>query len=109
MQKVRVLKGRRAEDSHWIELRLDGELAAVAAVGGGWGAPAGAAEGRGVWDALGRREMQISGGAGHGINADDVAWEAVVKMVRAVWANGVPLVCPSVITGSRERMCRSIA
>lgn len=64
---------------------------------------------QGPWILPGLLDMQINGYAGQDINADDVTWETIVKMVRAVWATGVPLVCPTVITGSRERMSRSIA
>lgn len=178
MQKVRTLKGRRAEDSRWIELRIEGERIADVVVGDACGgdacfegvhlegvhpedvhpedvhlegvrpddAPleharledarpghlpgnardaealglgdrdarasdthAGDLYDQGPWILPGLLDMQINGYAGQDINADDVTWETIVKMVRAVWATGVPLVCPTVITGSRERMSRSIA
>lgn len=118
MRQVTVLKGRRTEDSRWIQLRIEGdrivEMTVEAALPPGddtrdvdtWGNGTWTAD---AWILPGLIDMQINGYGGHDLNADDVTWETVVQMVRAVWATGVPLMCPTVITGSRERMSRSIA
>ena len=47
-----------------------------------------------LWILPGLLDMQINGYTGHDLNGDDVTWEIVTRMVEAVWATGVPLMCP---------------
>jgi len=53
-------------------------------------------------------DIQVNGFAGYDVNAEDVTPDHVAAMVRKLWATGVALVCPTVVTGSRERMLRSL-
>lgn len=53
-------------------------------------------------------DIQINGYAGVNFNNPTVQPEQLLRMARRVWASGAPLFCPTVITGSRERMRRSI-
>ncbi len=53
-------------------------------------------------------DIQINGYAGVNFNSPTVQPEQLLRMARRVWASGAPLFCPTVITGSRERMRRSI-
>lgn len=99
------IAGDRIEAVEPLEIQAFAPAHAADAVGtqeSGKGAP-------GEWILPGLFDIQINGYAGHDPNADDVTWETIHRMVQAVWATGVPLLCPTVITGSRERMARSIA
>lgn len=53
-------------------------------------------------------DIQINGYAGVDLNSPTVQPEQLLRMARRIWASGTPLFCPTVITGSRERMRRSI-
>lgn len=120
MRRVSVIEGWRPDDARWVRVRIDGdrvvEISENTREGespSGLGSnaiaePASLQDGD-VWLLPGLLDMQINGYAGYDLNAEDVTWETVAGMVRAVWATGVPLLCPTVITGSRERMSRSIA
>jgi N-acetylglucosamine-6-phosphate deacetylase len=61
-----------------------------------------------VWLAPAFVDIQVNGFAGHDINADDVTADDVAAVVRKLWATGVSMICPTVITGSPERMVRSL-
>lgn len=53
-------------------------------------------------------DIQVNGFAGFDVNGPQASPEQVVGMVRALWATGVGLVCPTVITNSREAILRSL-
>jgi len=115
MRRIAVLEGRLPGDSRRVQVHIEGDrIAQVTTVAAGDGNEAPVqGGGHGIlpaeqWILPGLLDMQINGYGGHDLNAEDVTWETVVRMVHAVWATGVPLLCPTVITGSRERMSRSI-
>lgn len=54
-------------------------------------------------------DLQVNGYAGHDVNADDVTADDVVALTKALWAVGTSRYLPTVITGSEERMLRSMA
>ena len=61
-----------------------------------------------LWIAPGLIDVQVNGFAGHDLNADSVTPDDVSAMVRALWSAGITLSCPTITTGSAERMLRSI-
>ncbi len=61
-----------------------------------------------VWVAPAFVDIQVNGFAGYDVNGEDVTPDHVAAMVRKLWETGVALVCPTVVTGSRERMLRSL-
>ena len=110
MRPVETLIGLRPADGRQVAVRISGDRIESVEVHGAEPRAAQALAPSGVpWILPGLLDMQINGYGGHDPNAEDVTWETVRRMVEAVWATGVPLLCPTVITGSRERMARSIA
>lgn len=61
-----------------------------------------------VWVAPAFIDIQVNGFAGYDVNGEDVTPNHVAHMVRKLWETGVAMVCPTVVTGSRERMLRSL-
>ncbi|GIX06552.1 MAG: hypothetical protein KatS3mg115_0955 [Candidatus Poribacteria bacterium] len=53
-------------------------------------------------------DIQVNGYAGGDFNAPDVRPEEVRAITRRLWREGVGYYCPTVTTGSRERMLRSV-
>lgn len=61
-----------------------------------------------VWLAPALIDVQVNGFAGHNLNSDSTEAGTVDGVVRGLWAAGVGLFCPTITTGSHERMCRSL-
>lgn len=61
-----------------------------------------------LWIAPGFIDLQVNGYGGHDLNATDVTADTVVRMVHALWRQGVAAVCPTVITQSPDHMCQSL-
>ncbi|MDA1192623.1 MAG: N-acetylglucosamine-6-phosphate deacetylase, partial [Candidatus Poribacteria bacterium] len=53
-------------------------------------------------------DIQLNGFGGIDINSPDVQPDDLLNMLEKVWAGGVGFFLPTVVTGSRERMLRSI-
>ena len=53
-------------------------------------------------------DVQVNGFAGYDLNSDDVKVEDVCQMVKSLWKTGTGFCCPTVVTGSHQRMSRSI-
>lgn len=53
-------------------------------------------------------DIQLNGYAGIDINASDVQPDGLLRMAREIWRTGVVFFFPTVVTGSAERMERSI-
>lgn len=61
-----------------------------------------------AWVAPALTDIQVNGFAGYDVNGEDATPDHVAAMVRKLWETGVAMVCPTVVTGSRERMLRSL-
>ena len=66
------------------------------------------ADANGVWIAPALIDIQVNGFAGRSFNATDVTPDDVGYIVRSLWAVGTGFLCPTVTTGSFERMANSI-
>lgn len=53
-------------------------------------------------------DVQLNGYAGVDLNHPNLSPEAVAQMARAVWATGVGTFFPTIVTGTPERMLRSL-
>ena len=53
-------------------------------------------------------DVQVNGFAGYDLNSNDVKVEDVCQMVKSLWKTGTGFCCPTVVTGSHQRMSRSI-
>ena len=53
-------------------------------------------------------DIQVNGFAGFDLNAATVTSEDVRAMVRALWEVGTGFLCPTVVTGSFDRICNSL-
>ena len=53
-------------------------------------------------------DIQVNGFAGFGLNVATVTSEDVHAMVRALWEVGTGFLCPTVVTGSFDRICNSL-
>ena len=53
-------------------------------------------------------DIQVNGFAGFDLNVATVTPEAVCAMVRALWEVGTGFLCPTVVTGSFDRICNSL-
>ena len=53
-------------------------------------------------------DVQVNGFAGYDLNSNDVTVEDVCQMVKSLWKTGTGFCCPTVVTGSHQRMSRSI-
>jgi len=93
-------RGRHYRTGEVVEVAAeDGRIAAIEPIQG--------AE-DGLWIASGLIDIQVNGFAGIDLNADSVTPDDVSAMVRALWSAGVTLCCPTITTGSAERMLRSL-
>lgn len=72
------------------------------------GMPEGAIGGEDLILAPGFIDIQVNGFAGVNLNSEDITPEGVRKVVESLFPTGVTAFCPTVTTGSRERMMRSI-
>ena len=61
-----------------------------------------------IWIAPPLVDIQINGFGGHDLNAETVSVDDVCQMVEAARLTGTGYLCPTVVTGSAERMSRSI-
>ena len=61
-----------------------------------------------IWIAPPLVDIQINGFGGHDLNAETISMDDVCQMVEAVRLTGTGYLCPTVVTGSAERMARSI-
>ena len=61
-----------------------------------------------IWIAPPLVDLQINGFGGHDLNAETISMDDVCQMVEAVRLTGTGYLCPTVVTGSAERMTRSI-
>ncbi len=53
-------------------------------------------------------DIQVNGFAGFDLNVATVTSEDVCAMVRALWEVGTGFLCPTVVTGSFDRICNSL-
>ena len=53
-------------------------------------------------------DIQVNGFAGFDLNVATVTSEDVCAMVRALWQVGTGFLCPTVVTGSFDRVCNSL-
>ena len=53
-------------------------------------------------------DIQVNGFAGFDLNVATVTPEDVCAMVRALWEVGTGFLCPTVVTGSFDRICNSL-
>lgn len=53
-------------------------------------------------------DIQVNGCANIDVNAPEVSAENIVALVRSQWARGVTRFCPTVITGSEDRILRAL-
>jgi N-acetylglucosamine-6-phosphate deacetylase len=70
--------------------------------------PEGAIGGEDLILAPGLIDIQVNGFAGVSLNSEDVSPEVVYKIKEAMIETGVTAFCPTVTTGSHERMIRSM-
>lgn len=99
-------RGRHYRTGEVVEVAVeDGRIAAIEPIGS-----IGSVERaeRDVWIAPGLVDVQVNGFAGYNLNAESVTPDDVSAMVRALWSAGVTLSCPTITTGSAERMLRSL-
>lgn len=61
------------------------------------------------WLAPGLVDVQVNGFQGHDVNSPEVTPDEIVALVHALWQTGVTHFCPTVTTGSFERMSRACA
>lgn len=62
----------------------------------------------GIWIAPALIDIQVNGFAGYNLNTEAVTPEHVSEMIRALWKVGTGGLCPTVTTGSFERMGGSL-
>ena len=61
-----------------------------------------------IWIAPAPIDIQVNGFAGFDLNAETVTPDDVCAMVRALWQVGTGFLCPTVVTGSFDRVCNAI-
>ena len=61
-----------------------------------------------IWVAPALIDIQVNGFAGFDLNVATVTPEDVCAMVRELWKVGTGFLCPTVVTGSFERICSSL-
>ncbi len=54
-------------------------------------------------------DIQVNGFAGFDLNTETVTPDDVCAMVRALWRVGTGFLCPTVVTGSFDRICNSLS
>jgi N-acetylglucosamine-6-phosphate deacetylase len=53
-------------------------------------------------------DLQVNGFEGYDVNAEGVTGDDVIALAHSEWSHGVARFCPTVITGSKERMLESL-
>jgi len=95
-----MILARHAETGRPVEIEVeDGKIAAVRET---------ARDPGDVWVAPGLIDLQVNGFAGVDYNSPEVTAEEMGRSVEAMRATGVTRFLPTVITGSRERMCGAL-
>ena len=61
-----------------------------------------------AWIAPAPIDIQVNGFAGFDLNTETVTPDDVCAMVRALWRVGTGFSCPTVVTGSFNRICNSM-
>ena len=61
-----------------------------------------------IWIAPAPIDIQVNGFAGFDLNTETVTPDDVCAMVRALWRVGTGFLCPTVVTGSFDRICNSM-
>ena len=61
-----------------------------------------------IWIAPAPIDIQVNGFAGFDLNTETVTPDDVCAMVRALWRVGTGFLCPTVVTGSFNRICNSM-
>jgi len=96
---VLELSGRLVDTGRPVRLRIDdGVVAEIAAT----------SSDTDLWLAPGLVDLQVNGYAGHDLNTDDVDAGVVGDLVRSLWAAGVTTVCPTIVTGTEQRITRAL-
>ena len=91
--------GRVSGTPHTVRLTLDGStVSAVKEVD----------TASDVWICPGLVDIQNNGYRGHDVRDEDVDGHTIHRLVTAQWEEGVTAVCPTVTTGSDERMVASL-
>lgn len=93
------LTGRLVDTGRPVRLRIDG---------GGIAEIAATRSDTDLWLAPGLVDLQVNGYAGHDLNTDDVDAGVVGDLVRSLWAAGVTTVCPTIVTGTEQRITRAL-
>lgn len=60
------------------------------------------------WLAPGLVDLQVNGYAGHDLNTEGVDAGVVGDLVRRLWAAGVTTACPTIVTGTEQRITRAL-
>ena len=63
----------------------------------------------GDWLAAGFIDLQVNGFAGVDFNDPRVTSQDYRRAVQTLWSTGVTRFCPTIITGSRDGLCRCLA
>jgi len=96
---VPELTGRLVDTGRPVRLRIeDGVIAEIAAT----------TSDIDLWLAPGLVDLQVNGYAGHDLNTDDIDAGVVGDLVRSLWAAGVTTVCPTIVTGTEQRITRAL-
>ena len=61
-----------------------------------------------IWIAPVLIDIQVNGFAGFDLNTETVTPDDVRAMIRALWRVGTGFLCPTVVTGSFDRICNSL-
>lgn len=61
-----------------------------------------------IWIAPAPIDIQVNGFAGFDLNIETVTPDDVCAMVRALWRVGTGFLCPTIVTGSFDRICNSM-
>ncbi|HEY7047667.1 MAG TPA: amidohydrolase family protein [Jatrophihabitantaceae bacterium] len=93
------LTGRLVDTGRTVRLRIDDAVIAEIAS---------TTSDTDLWLAPGLVDLQVNGYAGHDVNTDDVDAGVVADLVRSLWAAGVTSVCPTVVTGTEQRITRAL-
>ncbi len=102
-----IARGRDYRTGELVEVvARDGLIARVGPPGDEPGRRAGADD---AWLAPGLIDVQVNGFRGHNLNGANPTAADVIMMVRSLWSAGVTLCCPTITTGSFERMRASLA
>jgi N-acetylglucosamine-6-phosphate deacetylase len=96
-----MILARHAETGHPVEMEVrDGRIASLRETTRDPGD---------LWAAPGLIDLQVNGFAGVDYNAPEATLEEIARSVEVLRSTGVTRFLPTVITGSRERMCGALA